>query len=84
MINKAMFVSRNDLNKFTTALRDRISKKGKPVLCKMRNGDHHEVTYKEANPDEYTDASFHCPNWNYVWNLDGSSITRSDFDLVEF
>lgn len=85
MINSAMFVSRDRLNSFTNAmkmmcLRQDYRNDGYPV--QLRNGLVVNVMYR-PNPDDLLEnETFHTPNWDKCWFMDGSSCTSSEFDIV--
>jgi hypothetical protein len=77
MRNDAMFVRQDEMNEFTKQLA--AAAKDNPVKVKLRNDTWVEVVYGE----EEGDGSFHSPDWSRCWNLDGSSFTSTDFDIVE-
>lgn len=80
MINTAMFARKNELNDFTAQLAVRCAHRTTPV--KLRNGKIIEIVYQEAKQGDQ--SVFHTESWTYIWNLDGSSVTTSEFDIVEF
>lgn len=85
MRNDAMFDDRNSFNTFTLALKEAIrvqGEKGK-IDCTLRNGTKFYVTFKTADHPTCSD-SFHTPDWAFCWNLDGSSLTARQFDIVGF
>jgi hypothetical protein len=91
MINKAMFVDQNELNDFTKLLKARCELfGGDDVLMgkeevQLRNGSTVEVTYAlgdEEDPESGMFKSEGClVQWG-VWNLDGSSLTNADYDII--
>ena len=81
MINPATLPS-NQLNPFTHMVveYDVLGWAGRWV--KLRNGALVRPVYKEAE-DEYCENAFFTKDYKYCWNLDGSSVTRSDYDMME-
>lgn len=74
MINHAMFADRNKFNSFTTYLKDNSS----PFcIVRLRNNSRAKVMYNKF------ENVFHTADWKFVWNPDGSSVTKDDFDIVE-
>jgi hypothetical protein len=51
----------------------------------MRNGTYVPVSYSAGLKDDH-DPRFECFEGNlcFIWELDGTSITSNDFDLIEF
>jgi hypothetical protein len=77
MFNPAT-VDYNGLNVFT-----RILKNGKgEIHVKLRNGTLICPVYKEAEDDTCEDAFF-ANGYRYCWNLNGKSVTSSDYDMME-
>lgn len=82
MINKAMVAKQNELNEFTTALAAQCIKHGS-ALVKLRNN---EITFVKYHPQEELDETeephFATPAYVKVWNLDGSSVTSYEYDII--
>ena len=76
MINPATRPS-NELNDFTQELLDTY----RPTV-RLRNGTLVQPEYKPAE-DEYCEDAFYAEDYRYCWNLDGTSVTRSDYDMME-
>lgn len=81
MLNHALLTSQDELNAFTTKLKDRIERQS-PVLCELRSGIYIKITL--SRDDEGNIVSFHSEDWAYCWNLDGSSYTSSQLDIIGF
>ena len=81
MINAAMFASRNDLNEFTAHLKSECEIVGS-ILVRLRNDTMVMVQFTPENEEDCVSAGFHTANWSMCWNLDGSSVTSRDFDIV--
>lgn len=85
MINKSILnPNAHNLNSFTKALKFKCEVEGSS-LVKMRNGTYIFVSYNPALKDDH-DPRFECFDGNacFIWELDGTSITSHDFDLIEF
>lgn len=76
MINSATRPS-NELNDFTQTLLNTY----RPTV-RLRNGALVQPEYKPAE-DEYCADAFYAEDYRYCWNLDGTSVTRSDYDMME-
>lgn len=48
----------------------------------LRDGTLVRPEYKPAE-DEYCEDAFYAEDYRYCWNLDGTSVTRSDYDMME-
>lgn len=77
----------NELNDFTRLVRSL----GHPRFggweksgywVKLRNGTLVRPEYKLAE-DETCEDAFFAENYKYCWNLDGTSVTRPDYDMME-
>jgi hypothetical protein len=81
MKNPATHTYRNQLNSFTNliAANQRFGAKTKILL---RNGTIVEPIYKPAE-DETCEDAFFTEDYEYCWNLDGTSVTRSHYDMME-
>lgn len=49
---------------------------------RLRNGTLVRPVFKAAE-DEYCEDAFYAEGYRYCWNLDGTSVTRSDYDMME-
>lgn len=49
---------------------------------RLRNGTIVRPVFKAAE-DETCEDAFFAENYKYCWNLDGTSVTRSDYDMME-
>lgn len=85
MINPATRPS-NELNEFTWNVKNffRVDNEyGRShYLVRLRNGTLIRPEFKEAE-DEYCEDAFFGEGYKYCWNLDGTSVTRSDYDMME-
>ena len=85
IVNEAMINrGQHPINKFTKLLKKRCKKELR-VTVKMRNGLLVSVYFREAKENCW-DCGFYNTDGNnsFSWELDGESITSSDFDLIEF
>ena len=82
MRNEAMFVKQSDLNEFTRKVKEICLKDGK-CHVKLRDGSWRDVVYQPHDDEKDCEESFRTEEWGMVWNMDGSSITRDDFTMVE-
>lgn len=83
MRNPATFISHNDFNSFTELLYLRIYG-GQQVLVKLRDGRITPVMWHNGTKDEPDSYFFYNSESVYfIWNKDGTSITRSEFDIME-
>jgi len=76
MINPATR-PQDKLNEFTGRLLGTY-----PPTVRLRNGTLVQPEYKPAE-DEYCTDAFYAEDYRYCWNLDGTSVTRSDYDMME-
>lgn len=81
MKNPATHTYRNQLNAFTNLIAANQRFGGKTKIL-LRNGTIVEPIYKPAE-DETCEDAFFTEDWKYCWNLDGTSVTRSDYDMME-
>lgn len=84
MINPATRPS-NELNDFTTLVRNMLTDNfygQETYSVRLRNGTLVRPEYTPAE-DETCEDAFFAENYRYCWNLDGSSVTRSDYDMME-
>ena len=81
MINPATLPS-DQLNSFTHLIveYDVLGWAGRWV--KLRDGTLVRPVYKEAEDETCSDAFF-TKDYKYCWNLDGTSVTRGDYDMME-
>lgn len=49
---------------------------------RLRNGTLVRPVFKAAE-DGLCEDAFYAENYRYCWNLDGTSVTRSDYDMME-
>jgi len=49
---------------------------------RLRNGTLVQPEFKAAEDETCVD-SFFAEGYRYCWNLDGTSVTRSDYDMME-
>lgn len=80
MINKALVDTQNSLNKFTQRVFDVCAKKGS-ARVQLRDGTVIAVYYFQAEHETEED-SFYSDGWEYVWNLDGSSVKSRNYDMM--
>jgi len=78
----------DELNDFTRIVKDFFRKDNeygcKHYWVKLRDGTLLQPVYKEAEHEtEETVFLFFGDKMSYCWNLDGSSVTRSDYDMME-
>jgi hypothetical protein len=69
--------SRNDLNEFTIFVKENPN-----GMVRMRNGLIVQPLFVPAEDDTCTD-SFFTENYSHAWNVDGTSVTNSDLDMME-
>lgn len=88
MKNPATHTSMHELNVFTQVIHDRWINHSELTFVKLRDGtivqpiiflgeDNWEDDYNK--PRGFITREDRC----YCWNLDGTSVTRSDFDMME-
>jgi hypothetical protein len=81
--------SYNKLNEFTQSVREfSLISEGADwdwngYWVRLRNGTLVRPVFKAAQDATEEDAFF-AENYRYCWNLDGTSVTRSDYDMMEF
>jgi len=87
MKNPATHTYCDQLNEFTNVIvtNQRIGAKTK---VRLRNGSIVEPIYIPAEDETCEDAFFvedYNYRWNFddAWNLDGTSVTRRDYDMME-
>lgn len=81
MKNPATHIYRDRLNEFTNVIAA-SQRFGAKTLVRLRNGTIVEPIYKPAE-DETCEDAFFTEDYNYCWNLDGTSVTRRDYDMME-
>lgn len=81
MLNPATHYRRDSLNEFTNTIviNQRHNVK---TLVRIRNGTMVYPMFKEAE-DSTCDDCFATEDWSFCWNLDGTSVTRQDYDMME-
>jgi hypothetical protein len=67
----------DQLNGFTQYIKDNPS-----CMVKLRDGVFVQPMFMAAE-DEYCTDSFATVDWTMCWNMDGSSVTRGDYDMME-
>jgi hypothetical protein len=83
MINSELIGNRYALNSFTSELLSRINKsESKTYAVRLRNGKWLEIVYHIQKEVGGTDL-FRDPEWNYVWDMNGGSVTSEQYDIVE-
>ena len=84
MINEKLLQTHNDFNHFTYSLMNRIINTGKPVKVKLRDGSYREVLFVDIDTDEGPfEPYFYAEDYEYVWNVDGSSCKNCELDMIE-
>lgn len=68
----------DELNDFTTYLQESQS----DTYVRLRNGMICRPIFKCAE-DETEEDVFHLEDWSMCWNLDGTSVTSHDYDMIE-
>jgi hypothetical protein len=81
MINPATRPS-NELNSFTHMIVEYDVLGWADRWVKLCNGTLVRPVYKEAE-DEYCEDAFYAEGYRYCWNLDGTSVTSRDYDMME-
>jgi hypothetical protein len=82
MINKTLLIRGPQWNEFTRELAAQCEN-NKAKLVKMRNGLLVEVVYMPEVENESREG-FRNKEHTRIWDIDGRSITSTDFDLIEF
>jgi len=82
MLNEKLLRDKNEFSFFTYTLLNRIINRQKPVQVKMRNGHYIDVVFQDVS-DDCLEPYFYAEDWEYVWNVDGSSCKNWEFDLIE-
>jgi hypothetical protein len=73
----------DELNDFTNNVRTIARNFWSPnYWVKLRNGTLVRPIYTPAEDDTCV-ASFFADGYKYCWNLDGTSVTRPDYDMME-
>lgn len=76
---------RDELNEFTTQVKlcsTSIGGWDEGAYVLLRNGALVRPDFKVAEDDTCTDAFF-AEGYRYCWNLDGTSVTSRDYDMME-
>lgn len=82
MKNPATHILRDQLNPFTEVIAWRWNEYSAKTFVRLRDGTIAQPIFKPAEDDTCTDAFF-AEDYSYCWNLDGTSVTRSDYDMME-
>lgn len=82
MKNPATYVLPNGLNIFTQTLADAWLEHSDKFFVKLRDGTIVQPVFKPAE-DETCEDAFFTEDYEYCWNLDGTSVTRSGYDMME-
>ena len=82
MKNPATHNARDQLNIFTQMLADEWLDFSNKKLVRLRNGTIVQPIFTTAE-DETCEDAFFTEDYSYCWNLDGTSVTRSDYDMME-
>lgn len=81
MLNPATHYRNDSLNSFTNMIV--INQKYEVrTLVRLRDGTMVYPVFKPAEDATCEDA-FYADGYRYCWNLDGTSVTRSDYDMME-
>ena len=84
MINPAT-QSQDQLNDFTNNIRviaRNLWRVDGNYWVQLRNGTLVRPVF-EAAEDEYCEDAFYAEGYRYCWNLDGTSVTSRDYDMME-
>jgi hypothetical protein len=73
---------RDELNEFTRSVWLLGNSNWGNHGVRLRNGLIVKPIYKPAE-DETSEDAFFTEDYEYCWNLDGTSVTRRDFDMME-
>ena len=82
MKNPATHKERDRLNSFTEVIADRWLKNSIKTFVRLRDGTIIMPLFTPAE-DETCEDAFFTEDYNYCWNLDGTSVTRADYDMME-
>ena len=84
MRNPAAYASRDTFNPFTEMLLSRIQN-GERVWVKLRDGRISPIDWLEEIDDDspYSHFFYKSGTVYFIWNNDGTSITSTDFDIME-
>ena len=81
MLNPATHYDRNRPNDFTNMII--INQRyGVKTLIRLRNNTMVFPFFKEAEDETCSDV-FATEDWKYCWNMDGTSVTSRDYDMME-
>lgn len=81
MINPATQPS-NELNDFTSKVRQ-FTLFSNGYCVRLRNGTLVRPAFQSAE-DETCEDFFFAEGYKYCWNLDGTSVTSRDYDMMDF
>ena len=84
MINPATRPS-NEFNDFTrqfVMMTEGWTNRTGEYYVRLRNGTLVRPEFKAAEDETCVDA-FYAEGYRYCWDLDGTSVTRSDYDMME-
>lgn len=78
-----MFASKHNLNAFTTKLAAHCKANG-TAHVKLRNTMYLDVIYQsQEDLTEDENSGFTTPDYRFSWRPDGSSCTRSEWDIIQ-
>ena len=78
MLNPATHIQRDEFNEFTRVVWQLKGSK----MVRLRNGTFVQPIFKPAEDETCNDAFF-TEDYKYCWNLDGTSVTNSEYDMME-
>lgn len=82
MKNPATHTSRGELNEFTQYIHDTWVDFSQKTFIKLRDGTIVQPIFVPAE-DETCEDAFFTEDYRYCWNLDGTSVTSRDYDMME-
>lgn len=82
MKNPATHTSKNDMNEFTQIIHDNWVNHSNKLFVRLRDGIIVQPVFKPAE-DEYCNDAFYTEDYSFCWNLDGTNVTNSRFDMME-
>lgn len=82
MLNPATHLQRNELNSFTRFIADQWLDFSDKTFVRLRNGTIVQPLFTPA-ADATCEDAFFTEDYKYCWNLDGTSVTSRDYDMME-
>lgn len=82
MKNPATHGSIDDMNEFTQVIHDCWVNSSDKLFVRLRDGTIVQPVFVRAE-DEYCSDAFYTEDYNFCWNLDGTSVTNDRFDMME-